>query len=303
MNILITGGNGFLGSNIARKLLKEQHKVYIFSQNTNNIEDILQKILFDFSDTKSIITYKDKIEAFSPDVVIHCGWSGGNNYNDINNLNQFYDNIDPSIKLLEMLNQFSKKPKFIGFGSFAEYGEINTPVDELVNEVPTNLYGLSKYTFKKYSEILCEQFNMKWVWIRPCYVYGPGDVSTRLIPYITKKFLNNEPVILNECTSIVDYIYIDDFTNALYSLLLTQHIGVYNLCSGKQYKIREIVEYVYNKIGSNSTLEFNSDLKRNSTYSYTCGSRDKLDKAIGELNQLSLNEGINNIITFYKSIK
>lgn len=303
MNVLITGGNGFLGSNIARKLLKEQHKVYIFSQNTNNIEDILPEILFDFSDTKSITTYKDKIEVFSPDVVIHCGWSGGNSYDDINSLNQFYDNIDPSIKLLEMLNQFSKKPKFIGFGSFAEYGKINTPVDELVNEVPTNLYGLSKYAFKKYSEMLCEQFNMKWVWIRPCYVYGPGDVSTRLIPHIAKKFLNNEPVILNECTSIVDYIYIDDFTNALYSLLLTQHTGVYNLCSGKQYKIREIVEYVYNKIGSNSTLEFNSNLERNSTYSYTCGSRDKLDKAIGELNQLSLNEGINNIITFYKSIK
>ena len=148
MNIIITGGNGFLGSNIARKLLKEQHKVYIFSQNTNNIEDILPKILFDYSDIKSIITYKDKIEVFSPDIVIHCGWSGGNSYNDINSLNQFYDNIDPSIKLLELLNQLNKKPKFVGFGSFAEYGILTSPVGEETQELPTNLYGLSKYTFK-----------------------------------------------------------------------------------------------------------------------------------------------------------
>jgi nucleoside-diphosphate-sugar epimerase len=303
MNILITGGNGFLGSNIARKALKEHHNVYIFSKNTNNIEDILPQIMFDSSDNKSLIEYKDRIELFSPDIVIHCGWNGGNSYADITSLNQIYENVDPSVKLIEILAQLKKKPKFVGFGSFAEYGEINTPVNELTNEVPTNLYGLSKYTFKKYSEMLCKQFNMEWVWIRPCYVYGPGDVSTRLIPSIVKKFLNNESVILNECTSIVDYVYIDDFTNSLYSLLLTQHTGVYNICSGKQYKIREIVEYIYKEIGSSSTIEFNSDLERNSTYSYTCGSRDKLDKAIGILNQTSLNEGINKVITFYKLTK
>jgi GDP-4-dehydro-6-deoxy-D-mannose reductase len=296
MNVIITGGNGFLGSNITRKLLKEYHKVYIFSQNTNNIKDILPEILFDYSDTKSIVNYKDKIKIFSPDVVVHCGWSGGNSYNDINNLNQFYDNIDPSIKLLELLNQLDKKPKFIGFGSFAEYGILTTPVNEETQELPTNLYGLSKYTFKKYSEMLCNQYRMEWLWVRPCYVYGPGDVSTRLIPNIIKKFLNNEDVILDGCTSVVDYIYIDDFVNSIYLLILTKHVGVYNLCSGKQYKIRDVIEQVYNQIGSNSFVEFNNNLKRTSTYSYICGNRNKLDNAIGNLEQISLTEGLERII-------
>ena len=78
MNIIITGGNGFLGSNIARKLLKENHKVYLFSNNTDNIQDILPQVLFDYSDTKSLPAFRKRIEAFSPDIVIHCGWSGGN---------------------------------------------------------------------------------------------------------------------------------------------------------------------------------------------------------------------------------
>ena len=38
--------------------------------------------------------------------------------------------------------------------------------------------------------MLCEQHNMEWVWIRPCYVYGPGDVKTRLIPTLINKFLH-----------------------------------------------------------------------------------------------------------------
>ena len=303
MNIIITGGNGFLGSNIARKALKEQHKVYIFSKNTNNIKDILPKILFDYSDNKSLTTFQNKIEAFTPDVVIHCGWSGGNNYTDINSLNQFYDNIDPSIRLLEMLSKLSKKPKFIGFGSFLEYGNIDTPVNETFQELPTNLYGLSKYTFKKYSEILCNQYNMEWIWIRPCYVYGPGDVSTRFIPSITKKFLNNEPVTLDECNSIVDYIYIDDFVTSLYFLILSEHTGVYNICSGKQYKVKDIVEQVYNQIESNSSIEFSTNIKRTSTYSYICGDRNKLNKTIGDISQVSLSEGLNKVIIYNKLIK
>ena len=174
---------------------------------------------------------------------------------------------------------------------------MNTPVDEEVQEVPTNLYGLSKYTFKKYSEMLCNRHKMEWVWVRPCYVYGPGDVSTRLIPSIVRKFLSNETVVLDECTSIADYIYIDDFVNSIYFLILTEHTGVYNICSGKQYKIRDIVEQIYKQIGSSSSIKFNSNLTRSSAYSYICGSRDKLNNAIGNLEQVSLTEGLQKVIT------
>jgi len=303
MNVIITGGNGFLGSNIARRLLKQNHKVYIFSNNINNIEDILPEVIFDYSDTKSLPAFEKKIETFSPDIVIHCGWSGGNSYADTNSVDQFYENVDPSISLLQLLGKLNKKPKFVGFGSFAEYGNISTPVSEEVQEIPTNLYGLSKYTFKKYSEMLCSRYEMEWVWIRPCYVYGPGDVSTRLLPSIVAKFLSNETVVLDECTSIADYIYIDDFVNSIYFLILTEHTGVYNICSGKQYKIRDIVEQVHKQVGSSSTIKFDSTLARSSTYSYICGSRSKLDNAIGNLEQISLTEGLEKVIISNKLSK
>lgn len=300
MNVLITGGNGFLGSNIARKMLEGQHRVYLFSKNTNNIQDILPNILFDFSDNKQLVTYEDSIKAFAPDVVIHCAWNGGNKYTDTTSLDQFYENIDPSIRLLELLTRLEKKPKFVGFGSFAEYGNISTPVTETAQEAPTNMYGLSKYVFKKYSEMLCEQSSMEWVWIRPCYVYGPGDVDTRLLPRVVSKFINDEAIVLNECTSVVDYLYIEDFVNSLYSLLQSRHTGVYNICSGKQYRVKDVVEQIHRQVGSVSSMEFDSSLKRTSTYSYTCGSRDKLDEAIGIVDQTSLSAGLNKLITFYK---
>ena len=134
-----------------------------------------------------------------------------------------------------------KKPKFIGVGSFAEYGPQNNIITEDTVELPLNLYGLSKLTFKKYSEMICEQYDIKWIWLRPCYVYGPKDVSTRLIPTLINKFLTNQPVKLDKCDTIIDYIYIDDFIRFIYKLSMSDNIGVYNVCSGKEYELKSII--------------------------------------------------------------
>jgi nucleoside-diphosphate-sugar epimerase len=185
MKILITGGNGFLGSNTARKLLKNNHEIYIISKNNNNITDILPQIQFNSE-------YTEDIKIFSPDVAIHFGWKGGNNSQDVNDLTQFYDNMPMSLDLLQILNDCPKKPKFIGVGSFAEYGEFDFLIKESDIERPYNLYGISKLSLKGYSEIFCLQNGMGWAWVRPCYTYGPGDVETRLIPTIINKCLKND---------------------------------------------------------------------------------------------------------------
>ena len=64
MRILITGGNGFLGSNIVRKLIKENHNVYVFSKSTNNIQDILNKVKFDFSSNNELVNFEKEILDF-----------------------------------------------------------------------------------------------------------------------------------------------------------------------------------------------------------------------------------------------
>jgi nucleoside-diphosphate-sugar epimerase len=300
MKVLITGGNGFLGSSIVRKLLHEGHDIYVFSNNKNNIEDILPKIKFQQSDNKHLCNYEQDIILFSPEVVIHCGWSGGNSYADINDIKQLYDNIEPSIKFLEVLSKLSKKPNFIGFGSFAEYGYHNKPISETFIEDPINLYGLSKLTFKKYSELLCKNYNIEWTWIRPCYVYGPNDVKTRLIPTLINKFLNNEDVVLDSCESIIDYLYIDDFVNYMHDLIITKSTGVYNLCSGNQYIIKDIVELIHTEVNNSNKVVYDPNKNRKSISSYICGDNKKIQNITKINNKTSLIEGIQKTINFYK---
>lgn len=271
MKILITGGKGFLGSNIARKAMSMGDEVLIISRDN--------------------INPNHQIVEFNPDIVIHCAWKGGNNYNDVNSLSQF-DNVSQSIELIELINQLPTKTKFIGFGSFAEYGTLNSPALETDKEQPTNLYGLSKYTFKNYSKMLCDIYNIEWGWVRPCYVYGPGDVSTRLIPTIINKLSKNEKVILDECNKIIDYIYIDDFVDFTYSLIVGNIDGIYNICSGQQYNLRDIVNKIGILMNKLDNIQFNTSSTRKLTSSIICGDNNKIKEQSKITTLIDLDTGL-----------
>jgi nucleoside-diphosphate-sugar epimerase len=302
MRILITGGNGFLGSNIVRKLIKENHDVYVFSKSTNNTQDILDKIKFDFSSNNELVNFEKEILEFSPEVVIHCGWSGGNSYQDVNDLNQLYENVESSVKLIEILNKLTNKPKFIGFGSFSEYGNSLSPINENDIEQPLNLYGLSKLTFKNYSKMLCDRYGMEWVWVRPCYIYGPNDVKTRLIPLLIDKLLNDQEVILDDCNKTIDYLYIDDFTNYFYSLLQNNPQGIYNICSGNQYNLKQLIQDITKISKSKSQVIFDPKLNRKFTSPYICGDNNKIKTHSNYHPQTNLHDGISLTINYYKKL-
>lgn len=272
MKIAITGGNGFLGSNIVRRILKEDHSVLVLSNNSNNIQDLLPKIQY-----KNLNQIEETIHNFSPDILVHCAWSGGNSHKDINSASQF-DNIPLGINLMNSIRSADKKVKFIGFGSFAEYGILSSRAKEEDQENPINFYGLSKYTFKRCSKLLCEQYGVEWVWVRPCYVFGKGDVQSRLIPKLIDKFSKNEKVELDECKTVLDYIHIEDFSNLFYNLMISNHQGIFNICSGKEYKLKNVIETILTLTKSNSEVSYNPILNRDSP-KYICGDNKKILEA------------------------
>jgi nucleoside-diphosphate-sugar epimerase len=301
MKILITGGNGFLGSNLVEYFLNKNHNLLVISKNYHNINHLLDKIEYIQYNSVDYFTYKNKILNFSPDIVIHCAWEGGNNYSDINHSDQIYKNIPLSLSLLEIINTQPIKPKFIGFGSFVEYGILDKSAKEDQIENPINFYGLSKNIFKNISKMYCEQNKIKWVWIRPCYTYGPKDVSTRLIPSIINKLFKNESIILNSCDTVIDYLYVDDFCSALYSIIDNNNEGIFNICSGKEYSLRSVIDIIKQNIPSQD-IKFDSSLDRKFSSKYVCGSNDKLKNNTKWSPLVSINEGIIKTIDYNKSV-
>ena len=279
MKIVITGASGFLGSNLVDKLKKNNHNVLPILRDTLN-------------PLQTIFDYK-------PDIVIHCAWKGGNNYRDVDDISQI-SNVSDGIELLKVLASLSNKPKFIGFGSFAEYGEISNMAIEDDFEKPTNMYGLSKLTLKNYSEMFCKIHDIPWAWIRPCYVYGPGDVTTRLIPSVITKLIQEETITLDSCDKIIDYIYIDDFINFIYNIIIKSAQGIYNICSGQQYRLRDVIQTIAILLDAEDRIEYKDSELRVLTSQNICGSNLKVKQINSFAPLTTLEEGLKKTIQYHK---
>ena len=195
---------------------------------------------------------ENEFSSFNPDVVIHCAWQGGNTSKDFDALWQI-NNVIFGNELLKLCNEHNVK-HFIGFGSGNEFGDYSEKFYEELKCQPINQYGISKYTLKMVSKKYCLDNNIKHSWVVPIFSYGPNDIETRLIPKVINAFLNQKDLILNKCSAIVDYLYIDDFCKGVLQIIENELDGEFIISSENEYQVRNIVERIKNIIKPNSNL-------------------------------------------------
>lgn len=292
--ILITGGNGFLGSNLVRFFLSKSYAVCVVSRKCNNLVDVLDSIEFIEHASPGYTQFADQIRAFNPTVVIHCAWDGGSAYNDVNSTKQFH-NITYGLELLNCIGTAA----FIGVGSFSEYGVMTVPVSERALDAPITSYGQSKSCFKSISKMICNQKGVRWTWVRPCLIYGPNDVPTRLFPSTIRKLVAGENVVLDSCRVVVDYLHVDDFCTGMSTLVESSASGVVNICSGKEYTVRSLIERVCEEVGSSTKATFDSTRDRQYLSSYVVGDPSVL-RSFGWSPTIDIDTGLKNLVIRYK---
>jgi nucleoside-diphosphate-sugar epimerase len=296
MKVLITGINGFLGRNVAKRFLGAGYDVCGVSRHHDAIHDMLHSIDFLYCDLNNKKELEFVFSHMTPDVVIHCAWSGGNAYAQTNSSIQF-DNVIGVVDLLNAMDKHSV-PYFVGFGSAAEYGDKPSSISEKEYETPDNLYGACKKMAKEYSKIFCKTTGMRWMWVRPFYTYGPGDVSTRLIPKVVEACLIGSKLTLNSCKSMTDYLYISDFADGVLELVEHKEEGIFNVCSGNLYLVRDIVEMIGRETG-HTQITFDPSLDRTGVPPKLLGNNGKL-KGLGWMPKINIADGIRLTIEQHK---
>ena len=245
MNILITGGAGFIGSRVATRLVKEGYKVTIIDNlatgNQRNIPGGAKFYKYDIGDLKlDEIFEKEKFDA----MIHHAAQIDVRKSVEV----PAYDakvNVLGSINLLECCRKHGVKKIVYASTGGAVYGNPEyLPCDEKHPIRPLCPYGITKHTVEHYIELYHMLYGMNYTILRYPNVYGHfqnpyGEAGVNAI-FIGLMVKGITPTIYGDGSQTRDFVFVDDVVEANLLALNTQKTGIFNLGWGKPISVNDI---------------------------------------------------------------
>jgi UDP-glucose 4-epimerase len=247
MNILVIGGNGFIGSHLVDYLLLNKYKVRVFDSTPERFRKPLKKVDYRLSDINNI---PDLYEALlGIDIVFHLASSIVPSSSNVNIISSIKKNILPTIQLLDLIVHL-KIPKIIYFSSGgAVYGiPEKTPIPETHKLEPISSYGIIKATIENYIRLYNSQFGLDYLIVRPSNPYGPRQghfLAQGIISTFLRKVHNKEILqIFGDGSTTKDYIYITDLIELTFDCFKKNISGTFNIGSGVGTSINQIIDVI-----------------------------------------------------------
>ena len=235
MKIVITGANGYIGSNLTKLCIDNGHDVVAVDINDEYIDNRATYIKADI--------FSRNIDFFhrfgQSDALIHLAWRNGFVHNDeshINDLPYHYaflkSIIDSGIKYLSVL------------GTVHEVGYYEGSVDEYTPCKPMSLYGVAKNALRQSVELLASNKNIAFHWLRAYYIVGNDLRSNSVFGKLLRKAQDGEKMFpFNSGKNKYDFITIDELSKQILAATLQNRItGTINVCSGNPISLGERIE-------------------------------------------------------------
>ncbi|MBN2368407.1 NAD(P)-dependent oxidoreductase [Candidatus Woesearchaeota archaeon] len=294
LNILVTGGNGFIGSHLLEKL---GDNVIALVRPTSDLSRIshlnVEKVLWD--DYESVFTRK-KI-----DLVLHLATRYIKIHKTADEAKEILNsNVLVPSKLLEVCAR-NKVKFFINTGTFFEYKESAELLNEKSERQPFNLYAASKISFE---EILKHYSNngMKCLTLRLFSPYGEKSGNKVLIQII-KAGLRNEEITLYDGNQKLNWTYVEDIVSSYldsikYIRKMKTMYDDFNICSDSCLSLKEVIPIIENVLGMKIRARF-IPLKGKEIF-FSKGDNTKTAELMGWKPNYSFEEGIKKTIEYYK---
>jgi UDP-glucose 4-epimerase len=301
--ILITGGSGFVGTNIISELSTDTYDIY--SLDIEEPKKIIEKIKYINMDIRSE-DIQSLLKKINPEIIVHLAAQASVAISSRNPL------LDNDINLKGSLNLFlntinSSLNKFIFFSTGgAIYGEeIGKKFNE--NDLPRPLspYGISKFNFENYLNYFSSKRISKSeiTILRPGNIYGPWqnpEGEAGVISIFAKKMLNNEDIsIFGSGDEYRDYVYVDDVIDFIFKTINLNVTGTYNLASGISTKTIEIFENISDILGYKNKPMF-YDKREGDIFGIELDNSKSM--SIGWSANTNLKSGLLNTINFLKDL-
>ncbi len=244
--VAITGATGFVGANLALRLLKEGHEVHLLLRKEHSrwridpIQDEVNIHILDLSDAEAL---GSNIASIRPDWIFHLAAYGA--YSSQSDLHRMTEtNLVATANLVDACTRIGFEV-FINTGSSSEYGLKNHAPSENELLEPNSVYGVTKAAATHYCRHIAYTRKVSLTTLRLYSVFGLYEEPTRLIPTLIVEGLNGHlPSLVNPSVSR-DYIFIHDVLDAYILAASNPAIiagKIYNIGTGVQTSLREVVD-------------------------------------------------------------
>tara|TARA_B100001093_G_scaffold520481_1_gene616524 strand:+ start:3587 stop:4591 length:1005 start_codon:yes stop_codon:yes gene_type:complete len=269
--VLIIGGAGFIGHNLALKLKNENYEVLVVdSLSVNNYYSLKKnkkhplknfylnvlnerrrllkknKIKIVIKDARNYHVMSSLVVKYNPDYIFHLAAVAHANVSNKDPFSTFDHSMRTLENLLDISRNIKKLKNFVYLSSSLVYGQFKK---KIVNEKticdPLGIYGSLKYGAEKLVIGYHQVFNLPYTIIRPSALYGPRCVSGRVLQLFIENLIAGKKIKVNgDGKERLDFTYIDDFTHGLYCVLKNKKAinQIFNLTFGRSRSIIDAIK-------------------------------------------------------------
>ena len=255
---LITGCAGFIGSNLVKKIFKNNELILVDDLSEGSILNLpanLRKKLI-----KKKIQDIKKLKTKKLNGIFHLAAQSSVPLSIKNFYVSSINNFQSTLKVFELAKQFSAPVVFAS--SSAVYGNLSLGNDQKEKFSITSPYAQDKLTIEHYAKMLFKIFKISSVGLRLFNVYGPGQRSnssySAVIPIFINRILKKLPVTINGGFQTRDFIYIEDVIDvilmSMQKIQKQRNFQIFNVGTGRSIKIDFLFKLIKKKIGSNPKI-------------------------------------------------
>lgn len=309
MNFLVTGGAGFIGSNICRRLVKDGHKVRVVDNLSTgfieNLDDIRQDIelVIDDMGKKNIIPFLMN----NIDVVLHQGAISSVPRSVDDPETTHINCVDATFNLLMGAKEAGIK-RFVYAASSSAYGTGQSSwKTESQPTSPQSPYAVAKLVGEYYCKVFYEIYGLETISLRYFNVFGPyqnpkSQYAAAIPAFVTSILNDKSPKVYGDGEQSRDFTYIDNVVNAniLAATVEKTQGEVINIACGAKVTVNEIIAiinyYLAKNISTNYVPERPGDVK------HTLADIEKAKEVIGYEPTVSFKTGLMDTIEWYKNV-
>ncbi len=289
--IIVTGGNGYLGSFLVKSLSDKGADVYIISIDADSDDHNFPIDITRFDELNTVV------QQIQPDIVYHLAASISRN-RDFNIFeNMLKVNVTGTYNLLKSLEK-TECEQFIFTSTSEIYGNNSSPFHEELLPMPVSPYSVTKVMAENLIKTYCQNHNRNYTILRLFNFFGENMSDDFFISQMVNSLKSGQDFLMTKGEQTRDFIYIADVITAL--ILVAEKADAYNetfnVCSGIGSSLESIASFINQKTGSSASIKLGALPYRKNEVWEMIGSAAKIKEKLGFVPGYNLHEGLELVI-------